>query len=189
MQLLLLLIIFTWIGYALSRSQTGKKIDQAVENSISWAESSFQSLFRWLRRDNSSQNQPITFSQWVATKGKTILPTDVFDWINGLSDTNARKFETSLTQALAKQGINLETAIQSQDQNTGIMQIFVEAVVVYSREYQKAVRAKPKKKTPEQEQYPSELPQPEEKAAAQKQPSRRKSATPTSAITHPSGGD
>jgi hypothetical protein len=189
MQLLLLIILFAWLGYTLSRSQTGKKIDQAVENSISWTESSIQRFIHWLRRDNSKQNQPVTFFQWVATSGANYLPTDVFEWINSLSGTNAMKFETSLREALGKQEINLDTAIQSPEQKPGIMQIFVEAVVVYSREYQKAVRAKPRKKSPEQEQSSSELPPPEEKAVAQKQPSRRKSATPTSAITHPSGGD
>ncbi len=189
MQLLLLLIIFIWLGYALARSQAGKKIDQAVEDSITWTENSFQRLLHRLRRDKTEQNQPVTFLQWVAASGEKYLPTDVVKWMKSLSATNAKKFEASLTEALATKGINLDAAIQSPEPNPGIMQIFVEAVVVYSRDYQNAVRAKPKKKSTKQEKPANDIPPMEEKAAAEKQPSRRKSAPTTSTPAHTSAGD
>lgn len=189
MQLLLLVIIFVWLGYALARSRTGKKIDRAVEDSISWTENTYQRFIHRLGRDKTQQNQPVTFSQWVAASGEKYLPTDVFQWIYSLSGTNAKKFESSLKEALATKGINLDEAVQSPEQNPGRMQIFVEAVVVYSREYQNAVRAKPKKKSTKQEQPANEIPPIEEKAAAQKQPSRRKSAPTANAPAHSTGGD
>jgi hypothetical protein len=189
MQLLILLIIFIWLGYVLARSQTGKKIDQAVEDSIAWTENSFQRLMHRFKRDTTKQNQPVTFSEWVSASGKLFLPIDVYEWINSLSNTNARRFEASLSEYLASKGIDLNWVIQSPNQNSGRMQIFVEAVVVYSRDYQNAVRTKPKKKSTRQEQPSNDLPQIEEKAAAQKQPSRRKSAPTSSAAAPTSGGD
>jgi hypothetical protein len=192
MQLLILIIIFLWLGYALAHSRAGKKIDRAVENSLAWVEHWFQRLRRG-QVDHPAKvtASPQTFQQWVNSPASQAIPEDVRKWMKSLDTRDFARFEKGLKSRLASLGCDLEQVIQpGQEHKPGVMQIFVEAVVVYSREYQNAVRSKPKKKTPDKEEKAGESDKQEEMAAAQKQPSRRKNASPpTAASAHPAGGD
>ncbi len=188
MQLVILLLIVAWLGYRLAKSQTGTKIDKVVVSSTEKSKELFFRSRNWLGSTlgrNNRQNQPLRV--WALGVGAELFPLDFRQWLAGLSDEQADQFEQSLTMHLTSLGYQPEKVISKQEsQNPAFLQIFVEAVVVYSREYQKAVRAKKGKMNPDREEVSSATPKSEEKAVAQKQSSRRKNTTEA---VQPAGAD
>jgi hypothetical protein len=174
MALILLLLAAIVVGYYLSRTRYSKNIDEATgrvsKTSRSWtdrAEGWWQNQFR-----RGSQIQ--SFSSWAAQSDE--LPDDFKEWLAGLSPEEEDEFTKSLDEYATGLGYNLVELVDgSLDDRPALVQAFVEAIVIYSQEYRKAMKAR---QDAESESNNGDQAEPvEEKKPAEKRKSRRKQDT------------
>lgn len=173
MTLLLFVITALVIGYFLARGKYSQSIDETAgkvaASSRNWsnrAEGWWQSRIR-----QSSLADP--FREWAAGMGADHLPEDFKTWLDGLSNQEASVFTTALDSYSADLGYSLEELVHGEyDNKPALMQIFVEAIVVYSQEFRKA---KEVDNNQTQDQPDSES---EDIKPAEKQSSRRRKSSP-----------
>lgn len=176
MTLLLFLIAAGVLGYFIARSKYSQNIDDAagkvVETSKSWtkqAEGVWHSKFR-------KGTYPKDFRSWVSGPGEGYFPNSFRSWLNELSEDEAKDFTSSLNTYSNSLGYNLNNLVEGEyDKKPALMQVFVEAVVVYSQEYRKAREAQLEAK---QENTKESVEKEEgEPKVAEKASSRRRSDT------------
>jgi hypothetical protein len=179
MSLIILLIAALIVGYWLSRSKYSESVDETAgkvtTTSVSWAE---RAGGWWqvhvLRRPGTEP-----FLKWAAGGGKEILPEDLRVWLEGLSEEQGREFVTGLDSYANGLGYNLNELVEGgYEGKPALVQVFVEAIVVYSQEYRKA-REVEVDSDGQEKNVPDEA-HAEEVKPAQKRASRRKRGASTS---------
>ncbi|MGW8250597.1 MAG: hypothetical protein ACWGO1_08140 [Anaerolineales bacterium] len=179
MQLLIILIIAGIIGYFLSRSRFGAEIDQATSQIGETSESLLDRSKKWLGERFGRGRAEENFVTWATGTGSAYFPQEFKDWMEGLTPEEAERFTHAL--ALYAEGLDfdLDELVSGEMQNKpALMQVFVEAVVVYSHEYRKAREAQKEASQVDEdnsaEKKAAEATSVDGKAVAEKQPSRRK---------------
>jgi hypothetical protein len=172
MELILILILAGGIGYLFARSKYRKNVDAAVDTVATSSKSYTNKATGWWRRRFGKKNDP--FRAWATGPGAPNFDDAFKTWLAGLSDEEAKAFSKSLEGYSNGLGFDLSKVEQGElDKQPALMQVFVEAVVVYSGAYRKARQAHQDVATNSGEK--SEEPATEEKKAAEKSVSRRKS--------------
>jgi hypothetical protein len=139
MALIILVIAAVVIGYFLARSRYSDTIDETAgkvsTTSRSWADSAGGWVnTRVLRRKTAEP-----FREWAAGPGAEQLPDDFKQWLESLSDKEATEFIQALDKHSASLGYSLTDLVEGgYDGKPALMQVFVEAIVIYSQEYRKA---------------------------------------------------
>ena len=79
------------------------------------------------------------FQEWAAEVGAEYLPDDFKEWLADLSDAEATDFIRSLDEYASSLDYSLNDLVEGgYDGKPALMQVFVEAIVIYSQEYRKA---------------------------------------------------
>ncbi len=142
MELLILLIIAGILGYFLSFSRYSRNIDQTSGRVASSSEGLFKRTSRWFRTRFGRGKQANTFLVWATGAGADHFPEDFKSWLKSLSPDEADQFTRSLVASTQGLGYRLDDFVSGMmDNKPAQMQIFVEAVVIYSNEYRKAHQA------------------------------------------------
>ncbi len=172
MELILILILAGGIGYLFARSKYRKNVDAAVDTVATSSKSYTNKATGWWRRRFGKKNDP--FRAWATGPGAPYFDDAFKTWLAGLSEEEAKAFSKSLEGYSNGLGFDLSKVEKGElDKQPALMQVFVEAVVVYSGAYRKARQAHQDVATNSGEK--SEEPATEEKKAAEKSVSRRKS--------------
>ncbi len=140
--LLLLIVAAIIVGYYLSRSKYSEHIDDATEKVTSTSKSWTGKAGDWVQDRVGRGKDGDSFKEWVTGPGAEYLPDDFKEWLADLSGEETEMF----TQALANysKGLGYDLSALEKgvyDNNPALMQVYVEAVVVYSQEYRKARQA------------------------------------------------
>lgn len=139
MALIILVIAAVVIGYFLARSRYSDTIDETAgkvsTTSRSWADSAGGWVnTRVLRRKSAEP-----FREWAAGPGAEQFPDDFMEWLEGLSDEEVEEFTQALDKYSASLDYSLTDLVEGDyDGKPAMMQVFVEAIVIYSQEYRKA---------------------------------------------------
>ena len=179
MQLLVLLIVGGLIGYLLAGSRYGKTIDQTTDRVTESTEGLIDRAKNWWRNRFGRTKQTNAFVSWAIGAGAANFPEEFRSWLTSLTPPEADQFTSSLSahaESLDFQLKDLESGALAN--KPALMQVYVEAVVVYSNEYRKAQQAQAEARKGEEDQ-PTKAQSPEAapadgKVVAEKQPSRRK---------------
>ena len=179
MSLIILLIAAIIVGYWLSRSKYSKSVDdtagKVTTTSRSWADRAGG----WWQVHVMGQPDTEPFLEWAINEGSDLFPEELRTWVDGLSDEEGREFVKGLDNYANGLGYNLNKLVEGgYEGKPALLQVFVEAIVVYSQEYRKAkeVDIDSDKQV---DDVPEEVPA-EEVKPAQKRASRRKRGTSTS---------
>ena len=171
MELFLILILAVGIGYLFARSKYRKNVDTAVDKVTTSSKSYSSKATDWWRRRFGKKSDP--FRAWATGPGAPYFDDTFKTWLVGLSEEEAKAFSKSLEGYSSGLGFDLSKVEKGElDKQPALMQVFVEAVVVYSGAYRKARQAHQDVATNTTER--SEETHPEEKKAAEKSASRRK---------------
>lgn len=181
MQLLIALIIAGTIGYLLAGSRYSKNIDQTADKVSETSNSLVDRARRWWRGRFRGDKQANTFVSWATGTGAANFPQEFTVWLKSLSPDEADRFTNALATYSAGLDFNLDDLVSGDMQaKPALMQVFVEAVVVYSHEYRKAQQAQSEASSAEKSKSTrkkaSEPDASDGKVVAEKQPSRRKGA-------------
>lgn len=182
MELLILLLIAGVMGYLLSGSRYSQKIDETTGKVTDESEGALKSMGRWTRSFFGRGKQANNFLSWATTNGAAHFPQEFNSWLKGLTPEEADQFTNSLMRYLQGLGYKVEDYTSGKmEYKPAQMQIFVEAVVIYSNEYRRAHEAQLEAKKAEESKKPETSDNgsssADGKAVAEKQPSRRKGAT------------
>ena len=123
------------------------------------------------------------FRTWALGAGASFFPEDFKAWLAGLSPTEAEEFQASLDNYATGLGYRLRDLSEGKMDNRARMQVFVEAIVVYSQEYRKLKEAQ-KKAQKENEKEGDADGRAAEKQVAEKRASRRKRREPNANGEH-----
>jgi hypothetical protein len=181
MQLLILLIIAGVIGYLLVGSQYGKNIDQTTEKVSETSEGLINRFRHWWKARFGKKEDANRLVAWASGSGAAVLPEEFRLWLKSLSHQEADQFASALAEHSHSLGFELDELVSGgYDQKPAMMQVYVEAVAVYSNEYRKAKQAQAEAKSAE-EGHTVKVEEPggsssDDKAVAEKQPSRRRGA-------------
>lgn len=171
MELILILILAGGIGYLIAHSKYRKNVDSAVDSVASTSKSYTERASGWWRRRFGKKSDP--FRAWATGPGAAHFDDSFKTWLAGLSEEEAKAFSKSLEGYASGLGFDLSKVEKGDlDKQPALMQVFVEAVVVYSGAYRKARQAHQDVAATNAER--SEQPVTEEKKAAEKSVSRRK---------------
>jgi hypothetical protein len=172
MELILILILAGGIGYLVSRSRYRKNVDSAVDSVTTTSKSYTDRAVGWWRGRFGKKSDP--FRAWATGPGAAHFDDQFKTWLAGLSEEEAKAFSKSLDGYASGLGFDLSKVEKGElDKQPALMQVFVEAVVVYSGAYRKARQAHQDVAATSAEK--TEQPAAEEKKAAEKSVSRRKS--------------
>jgi len=180
MDLIILLLIFTGLGYLLGLTRLGgerKPEKAAPAETKGWPDR--------LEDGWKSIVDPGYFSRrlrsWVSGPGASLLPEDFRSWLGGLSESELSHFVKALDGVSNSLGYNLGQLVDGGlDHDPRMRQVFVEAITVYSTAYRKARQAR---QAPESAQStPARQGAAEGKPAAEKNPSRRKTGAANGAV-------
>jgi hypothetical protein len=179
MQLLVVMIIAGTIGYLLAGSRYGERIDQTTDSVGQSSRGLVERTKSWWRNLFGRSAQEVTFVSWATGAGAAHFPKEFTDWLKGLSPEDASRFTNSLTAYAEGLDYDLDDLVSGEMENKpALMQVFVEAVVVYSNEYRRAQEAQTEARKTDQEKSgkkkSAEASKGDGKAVAEKQPSRRK---------------
>ena len=140
--LLLFIVAAIIVGYYLSRSKYSEHIDDATEKVTSTSKSWTDKAGGWVQDRVGRGKDGDSFKEWVTGPGAEYLPDDFKKWVADLSDEETEMFTQALTNYSKGLGYNLSALEKGvYDNNPALMQVYVEAVVVYSQEYRKARQA------------------------------------------------
>ncbi len=180
MDLLILILIFTGLGYLLGLTQPGgkRKPEKAAPvEAKGWShrlEDGWKSLV-------DPGFFPRRVRAWVSGPGANLFPEDFRSWLGGLSESELTDFVKALDGVSNSLGYNLGQLVDGGlDHDPRMRQVFVEAITVYSSAYRKARQAR---QAPESAQSASaKQPSDNGKPAAEKTPSRRKPGISNGAV-------
>lgn len=175
MALIILVIVAVVIGYFLARSRYSDTIDETAEKVSSTSRSWADSAGGWVNTRVLRRKSAEPFREWAAGPGAEQLPDDFKEWLEGLSDEETTEFIRSLDKYSASLGYSVDELVDGgYDGKPALMQVFVEAIVIYSQEYRKArevQQAEAEKDTTEGDEASTSK---EDKKPAEKSVSRRK---------------
>jgi hypothetical protein len=143
MVLLLLIIAFAALGYALAKTRTANQAEASVSET---AGSASQRVVRlnsaWRKRLGISQTGD-DLRAWAAGEGSAYLPDDLRHWLEGLTESEAHTFGRSMEDYCRGLGFELREVTSGDLVNTrpALFQVYVEALVIYSDAYRKARQA------------------------------------------------
>ncbi len=153
MDLLILLIIAGTIGFFLSRSQYGKKIDETSLKITSRSEGLIDETRDWGRRKFGKKQRKITFLDWATGSGAVHFPDDLRMWWQSLSPDEGKQFTRSLSSYAESLNFHMDELVSgSLDKKPALMKVFMESVVVYSHEYRRARQAQAEAEKAEKDQ-------------------------------------
>jgi hypothetical protein len=140
---LILLIAAAFIaGYYLSRSKYSEQIDDATEKVSSTSKSWTDKAGGWVQDRVGRGKDGDSFKEWATGPGAEYMPDDFKEWVADLSDEETETFTQALVNYSKGLGFDLSALEKGvYDNNPALMQVYVEAVVVYSQEYRKARQA------------------------------------------------
>jgi hypothetical protein len=171
MPLLLILILAVVLIVLLTRPHdVDRAAKQASATSRSWADRAGE----WLQI-GQPKKQSAGFREWATGKGAEYFPDDFREWLEGLSPSEADKFSKNLADYSNGLEYNLVELVEGGlDNRPSLLNVFVEAIVIYSQEYRKALKAH---KETDEGSDGEETSGADEKKPAQKKASRRKAGS------------
>jgi hypothetical protein len=143
MVLLLLLIAFALLGFALANTRAAARAEASVSETAGKASQRFTRFnSAWQKRLGIGRAGD-DFRAWAAGEGSAYLPDDLNQWLEGLTESEARAFSTSLADYCRGLGFELREVTGGDLVNTrpALFQVYVEALVIYSDAYRKARQA------------------------------------------------
>jgi hypothetical protein len=151
MYLIILLVIFMAVGYFLAKSAFSKKIDQSTHKVTSTTRALTDRTEQWWSGRFGRHRKSDAFRGWVNGKGEAYLPEDFTVWFASLSSSQANRFVSALSDYTKDLGFELsELEDESLSNKPALMQVYVEAVVIYSNAYRKARKVKQETDKPSQ---------------------------------------
>lgn len=175
MYLLIFLIGFGVLGFYLARSNSAQRAEHRVAGvQREWGES----LVDWWRERFGKQSPEDPFIAWASSQGAHHFPEEFNDWLARLSPRECHTFSEALQDYTGGLGFDLNSLIDdSLKTKPALMQVYVEAVVIYSQAYRRAKETR--QATERSNQKDKEAANDEEgKKTAEKQASRRRSDIP-----------
>lgn len=154
MYLILLLVVFLLLGFLLSKSKISGNIDRSAKVVTGKTRDLAARYKDWLSVRLGSRRKGLTFIHWVKRNGGNYFSEEFTSWLNEISEVERQKFVTALGDFMQGLGYDLKKFDDgSLDNKPSLLQIYVEAVVIYSNAYRKAKQAqkeaeKTKQKTP-----------------------------------------
>jgi hypothetical protein len=136
MYLLIFLIGFGLIGYYLAHSSFAQRTEvRATSLSRQWGES----LSDWWQSRFGKYPPEDTFITWARNQGAYYFPGEFYDWLAGLSPQESHAFTQALQDYTGGLGFELDSLTDDSLKNKpALMQVYVEAVVIYSQAYRRA---------------------------------------------------
>ena len=178
MALIILVIAAVVIGYFLARSRYSDSIDDTAGKVSSTSRSWADSASGWVNTRVLRRKTAEPFREWAAGPGAEQLPNDFSEWLAGLSDEEAAEFTKALDKYSARLGYSLSELVEGDyDGKPALMQVFVEAIVIYSQEYRKAREVQTAEAEKDEAEGNEDSASADEKKPAEKSTSRRKQAT------------
>jgi hypothetical protein len=180
MALIILVIAAVVIGYFLARSRYSETIDDTADRVSTTSRSWADSAGGWVNTRVLRRKTAEPFREWAAGPGAEQFPDDFNEWLAGLSNEDAKDFVQALDKYAASLGYSLTDLVEGgYDGNPALMQVFVEAIVIYSQEYRKAreVQQAEAEKDADENEVSEDANVADEKQPAEKNTSRRKRAT------------
>jgi hypothetical protein len=187
MWFILLLVAAGVGGYFFARSRFSKPVEDTASKvgnvTVEATKDYTGKANSWWQNQFGKGKATDPLRAWAAGAGASQLPEDFKSWLAGLSDEEARAFTISLYVYGKGLGYDLDKLVNgSLDSQPALMQVYVEAVVIYSQAYRKAKQAQKEAETTKAEAGSANNSS-DGKTAAEKSPSRRKSEAPESADT------
>jgi len=142
MYLVFFFVVFASIGYLLASSRFSGQIDQTAE-SIADKPRTWIARFR----DRGRKTLPVStpthpFVLWSAGEGVHFLPDDFRTWLTSLPPQEADAFALALEGYAQGLGFQLgDLTHESLQAKPALMQVYVEALTIYSQAYRKAKQA------------------------------------------------
>jgi len=182
MYLLIFLIGFGVIGYTLARSSYAQRAEHRASGTPKkWGES----LAGWWQARFGTQPPEDAFIIWARSQGAGYFPEEFNGWLAGLPSRESHAFSQALQDYTGGLGFELDSLTDNSLKNKpALMQVYVEAVVIYSQAYRRAkeihqeadkAEAKDKESAKEKDGMKN----------AEKQASRRRSGVPEMAEAVP----
>jgi hypothetical protein len=184
MWLILLLVAAGIGGYFFARSRFSKPVEDTASKvgtvTVETTKEYSGKASSWWQRQFGRGDGSDPFRVWAAGAGAAQLPEDFKSWLAGLSEEEAKAFTKSLYDYGKSLGYDFDKLVDgSLDSQPARMQVYVEAVVVYSQAYRKAKQAQKESETAKPEASATNNSS-DGKTAAEKSTSRRKSEAPES---------
>jgi len=178
MYLLVFLIGFGVLGYYLARSSFSVRAEKRVGNVAQAPRRWSENLRDWWR-DRFGERPPADpFIAWARSQGTRYFPEDFNIWLADLSPQESHNFNQALQDFTGGLGFDLSSLTDNSLQNKpALMQVYVEAVVIYSQAYRRAKESRQKAEQTEADKQDAKKTK-ESKKTAEKQASRRQSEIP-----------
>jgi hypothetical protein len=178
MYLLVFLIGFGVIGYYLARSSYAVRAEQRAGHVAQAPKRLSENLADWWRNRFGEHSPVDPFITWARNQGALHFPEDFNTWLAGLSPQESHAFTVALQDYTSGLGFDLASLTDDGMKNKpSLMQVYVEAVVIYSQAYRRAKETRQKaEKTVTDDQEAKQAK--EGKKTAEKQVSRRRSEVP-----------
>jgi hypothetical protein len=184
MWLILLLVAAGVVGYFFARSRFSKPVEDTASKvgtaTVETTKENSGKASSWWQKQFGRGDVSDPLRVWAAGAGATQLPEDFKSWLAGLSEEEAKAFAKSLYDYGKGLGYDFDKLVDgSLGSQPAKMQVYVEAVVVYSQAYRKAKQAQKESETAKAEASAASNSS-DGKTAAEKSASRRKSDAPES---------
>jgi hypothetical protein len=182
MYLLIFLVGFGVLGYYLARSSFAQRAEQRATNTPrQWG----VDLVDWWNERFGKHPDEEPFIAWARSQGANYFPEEFNAWLAGLSRQESQDFSQALRDYAGGLGFDLGSLIDDSLKNKpALMQVYVEAVVIYSQAYRRAKESRQKAdKADAKDQEAVE--NKDDKKTAEKQASRRRSEVPEMAEAVP----
>jgi hypothetical protein len=168
MDLLIVLFIAGVAGYYLSKSRYSEHIDSTTAKVATKSEDLLDKTKGWWRRRFRKGKQQNDFIGWATGTGAVYFSEDLCVWWQSLPPNEAEQYSQALRSYAESLGFHVDELIKGEmNSKPALLQVFVEAIVMYSNEYRVARQALAEAKRVE--------PAPTDgKSVAEKQASRRK---------------
>jgi hypothetical protein len=178
MPLLVFLIGFGVLGYYIARSSFAVRAEQRAGQAAHAPKRWSENLTDWWRDRFGKHPPEDPFINWARGEGLNNFPEDFNMWLAGLSPRESQAFVQALQDYTGGLGFDLSSLTDNSLQNKpALMQVYVEAVVIYSQAYRRAKESRQKAEQPEVEAQEAKKAK-EGKKTAEKQASRRRGEIP-----------
>jgi len=182
MWLILLLVAAGVGGYFFARSRFSKPVEDTASKvgntTVDVTKEYSGKASSWWQGQFGKGKSSDPLRAWAAGPGAPYLPEDFKSWLAGLSEDDAKAFTKSLYDYGKGLGYDMDKLVDgSLDSQPALMQVYVEALVVYSQAYRKAKQAQKEAETAKPVDAGNSS---DGKTAAEKSASRRKSDAPDS---------
>jgi hypothetical protein len=182
MWLILFLVAAGIVGYFFARSRFSKPVEDTASKvgsaTVDTTKEYTGKASSWWQKQFRSGKSGENLRTWAAGPGAPHFPEDFKSWLAGLSEDEARDFTKSLYGYGKSLGYDFDKLVDG-SLEPARMQVYVEAVVVYSQAYRKAKKAQKEAEATKSEAGTTNNPS-DGKTTAEKSVSRRKSETPES---------